>query len=353
MKKILGIFRGFPGLGRVVSGISLLETLQMKHNCDIEIITYLQGSEYLASKGLQGGYRVCPADYCSIGLLPTNKMGVSIHSKIKAFKPDLVIIDGEPLILQSLRISYPSLKIVALMNPADVDNPQNDKEAMDYFNALYQLSDLAIIHGLRAIVPQYPYKDYISIKTILRPEILDIKNKPSNNIYCILGGGTVNAEPAFVDSTVKIGELCKAAAAYLPEYNMHIICSSPNICNAISSGKGNVFIHREVMNAADYYSDACLVITRSGRNTLSELAYLGIPTISFISGCAYRQVEQKQNMDNIDSDGVISANLSVNPTEFALTCRSAIETKYASSHFEPGNEVAVNRVLDILNSYSL
>ena len=27
MKKILGIFRGFPGLGRVVSGVSLLETL--------------------------------------------------------------------------------------------------------------------------------------------------------------------------------------------------------------------------------------------------------------------------------------------------------------------------------------
>ena len=53
------------------------------------------------------------------------------------------------------------------------------------------------------------------------------------------------------------------------------------------------------MKAADYYSDACLVITRSGRNTLSELTYLGIPTISFISGCAYRQVEQKQNMDNI------------------------------------------------------
>ena len=28
MKKILGIFRGFPGLGRVVSGVSLLETLR-------------------------------------------------------------------------------------------------------------------------------------------------------------------------------------------------------------------------------------------------------------------------------------------------------------------------------------
>lgn len=350
MKKILGIFRGFPGLGRVVSGVSLLETLQKDHNCEVEIITYLQGNEYLASKGLQGGYTISHADYCSIGLLPTNKMGASIHCKVKSYNPDLVIIDGEPLILHSLRISNPTLKIVALMNPADVDNPQNDKEAMDYFNTLYQLSDLAIIHGLRTVEPQYSYNNYISIKTILRTEILGIRNNPSNNIYCVLGGGTVNAEQSFIDSTVKIAKLCKATADYLPGYNMHIICSSSNICNTICSGKGNVFIHREVMNATDFYTDACLVITRSGRNTLSELAYLGIPTISFISGCSYRQIEQKQNMEEMNSIGITTANLSDNPTEFAITCRFEIEKKHISSQFEPGNQTAINSILDLLNS---
>lgn len=30
MKKILGIFRGFPGLGRVVSGVSLNESIYKK-----------------------------------------------------------------------------------------------------------------------------------------------------------------------------------------------------------------------------------------------------------------------------------------------------------------------------------
>ena len=29
--KILGIFRGFPGLGRVVAGVSLLETIKMNY----------------------------------------------------------------------------------------------------------------------------------------------------------------------------------------------------------------------------------------------------------------------------------------------------------------------------------
>ena len=32
MKKILGIFRGFPGLGRVVAGVSVLETLKNDYN---------------------------------------------------------------------------------------------------------------------------------------------------------------------------------------------------------------------------------------------------------------------------------------------------------------------------------
>lgn len=146
--KVLGIFRGFPGLGRVVSGVSLLETLRDKYACKIKMISYLQGNCYLRLRGYEGMQEAIPMDFCSIGLLPTNRMGVHIHSEIKSFAPDIVLVDGEPLIVQSLKISYPSLKIVTLLNPADVDNPHNDKEAMDFFNHLYSLSDLAIVHGL-------------------------------------------------------------------------------------------------------------------------------------------------------------------------------------------------------------
>ena len=38
--KILGIFRGFPGLGRVVAGVSLLETIKMNYNYCIFIKNY-------------------------------------------------------------------------------------------------------------------------------------------------------------------------------------------------------------------------------------------------------------------------------------------------------------------------
>ena len=144
--RILGIFRGFPGLGRVVSGVSLLETLRDCYACEVKMISYLQGNRYLESRGYTDIQEAIPMDYSSIGLVPTNRMGVFIHSTIKSFSPDIVLIDGEPLIIQALRISYPNLKIVTLLNPADVDNPHNDKEAMDYFNHLYSLADLAIVH---------------------------------------------------------------------------------------------------------------------------------------------------------------------------------------------------------------
>ncbi len=162
MKKILGIFRGFPGLGRVVSGVSLLETLRDEYGCCIEIISYLQGNRYLELKGYENLHEVVPMDYCSIGLLPTNVTGAYIHEKIRCFQPDIVIIDGEPLIIQALKISYPKLKIVALLNPADIENEQNDQDAMRYFNAMYSLSDLAIVHGLRSVSNTGKYVFFIS-----------------------------------------------------------------------------------------------------------------------------------------------------------------------------------------------
>lgn len=80
MKKFLGIFRGFPGLGRVVAGVSLLETLRDNYDCDIKFTSYLHGNKYLKSHGYMDLKEATPMDYCSIGLLPTNKMGVYIHN---------------------------------------------------------------------------------------------------------------------------------------------------------------------------------------------------------------------------------------------------------------------------------
>ncbi len=193
MKKVLGILRGFPGLGRIVSGVSVLETLRDDFGFDIKLISYLQGKIYLESRGYTNTLMTNELDYCAIGLLPTSKAGANIHKIVKEYKPDYILIDGEPLMLQSLKLSNPNIKIITLLNPADVDNPGNEKEAMDFFNHLYMKADLAIVHGLRHTETKYVYNKLVSIPTILRKEITSIENIPDGqNIYCLLGGGTVN-----------------------------------------------------------------------------------------------------------------------------------------------------------------
>lgn len=348
MKRVLGIFRGFPGLGRVVAGVSLLETLRDKYDCTVKFISYLQGNKYLESRGYTDLEEVTPMDYCSIGLLPTNKMGAYIHNTIKDLMPDVIVIDGEPLILQSIKISHPNTKVVALLNPTDVDNPNNDKEAMEFFNTMYSLSDLAIVHGLRIVERDRRYNNFISISTIIRQEIIAIKNVPTNNIYCILGGGTVNVGLQFEDSTLRIGELCKKIAPILPKYNIHIICSSQNIFNVLNSHKysANVLLHEEIISAEKYYSDACLVITRSGRNTLSELAYLGIPTISFVSGCTYRKAEQTNNINDLKTSTIVSASLDITPKEFAEICVKMMKIK-TDNTLQCSNDKAIKHILQL------
>lgn len=344
---VLGILRGFPGLGRVVSGTAILETLRDEHNCNIEIISYLQGQNFLEKRGHVKECDVTPLDYCSIGLLPTNKMGAYIHQRIKKFHPDIVIIDGEPLILHSLRISYPNLKIVSLLNPSDVDNPQNDAEAMDFFTSMYSLSNLAIVHGLRGVETD-KYKSIISINTILRKEILNIKNIPTPNIYCVLGGGTVNVGAQFAESTIQMAKLCVEAASYLKDYTMHIVCSSDNIYKELSSGvPTNVQLHKEIIDSEEYYSKACLVITRSGRNTLSELAYLGIPSISFVSGCSYRKAEQEQNLKSLNATNICSAEINISAKDFADLCIKQQSYRQECPKFIIGNFTAVSEILSL------
>lgn len=350
MKNILGIFRGFPGLGRVVAGVSLLETLRERYGFSIKIITYLQGNKYLASKGYTSLRDASSSDITSIGLLPTNQMAVYINETIKSFCPDLVIIDGEPLILQSIKISYPAIKILSLLNPADVDNPSNNKEAMDYFNRLYSLSDAAIVHGLRTVATTYSYRNIISIDTILREEVLSIQNNPSNDIYCVLGGGTVNTDNDFLNSSISIANLCTKAAKYFPDYRIHVVCSSRNIHEEISKNElnSNVVLYSDVISPNELYSKSKLVVTRSGRNSLSELAYLGIPTISFVSGCKYRRIEQKQNIQNLNVENICAASTDISLEDFVTLMFQMISYGKKENRRPCGNEVALNSILNLL-----
>ena len=351
--KVLGIFRGFPGLGRVVSGVALLEALRDEHDCEVKAISYLQGNKYLKQRGFSGLQEVSVADYCSIGLLPTNKMGVFIHSTIKSFKPDLIIVDGEPLIVQSIKISHPDIKVVTLLNPSDVDNPTNDTEAMDYFNTLYSMADLAIVHGLRNTIGTHTYKNIISIPTIIRKEIISHDRVFGKNIYCVLGGGTVNSSKVFIHSSIRIAELCLNVASNFNHIEIHIVCSCSSIAKMLHDRviPSNVIIHEDVLSPREIYSDAALVITRSGRNTLSEVAYLGLPAITFITGDCYRIEEQRQNIQSINCQNILEADLAISSVRFKNLIQDALYRKHISNRrFEHGNDGALNAIIKILET---
>ena len=352
--KILGIFRGFPGLGRVVSGVSLLEELRDKYNCEVKAISYLQGSKYLSQKGFDETTEVSSSDYCSIGLLPTNKMGANIHALIKSFQPDLILIDGEPLVVQSIKLSHPNIKVVVLLNPSDVDNPVNDKEAMDYFNAMYSLADLAIVHGLRKTIGAYSYNHIVSIPTILRREILSITQRNGENIYCVLGGGTVNSNEQFIDSSIRIAQLCILLANNIKNRTFHIVCSCEIIANVLSREElpANVILHEEILSPMQIFSDSALVITRSGRNTLSEVAYLGTPTISFIAGDSYRKEEQLQNANSNVYSNITTSSLDVELSDLIALCEDKITSpKIIKNHFKAGNQKAIESILSLFNEH--
>ncbi len=310
------------------------------------MISYLQGQIFLQNRGYSVAPCVTKMDYCSIGLLPTSPMGKYIHQRINDYNPDVIIIDGEPLMLHSIRISYPHIIIVTLLNPSDVDNPQNDKEAMDFFNSMYRQANLAIVHGLRRVNAFNGYNQYLSIGTILRDEIIQARNIPSENIYCILGGGTVNVGSEFAETTIRIARLCMEAASLMQDYVIHIICSSDNILGEIlDDTPENVRIHNSIMDSTLYYSNASLIITRSGRNTLSELVYLGIPAISFVSGDAYRMDEQRNNIQSINAPNIFAMDTNQSASTLALLCKKAICQGVVQSHFEVGNEKAIKSIL--------
>ena len=352
--KILGIFRGFPGLGRVVAGVSLLEEMRDSFDHEVKFISYLQGKKYLETKGYQGLPEVTNADYSSIGLLPTNKFSVYIFETIKVFTTDLILIDGEPLILHSIKISFPHIKIATLLNPSDVENPSNDKEAMEYFNSLYSMADLAIVHGLKKSVKTPScYKNIITIPTILRKEVLDLKHRvKSNNIYCVLGGGTLNSGDEFIESTVRMGKMVKQLAAITPEYAYHILCASKNIYDSLNSEEiqTNVTMHERILPPQDYYLNAGAIITRSGRNTLSELAYLGIPAITFITGDKYRVEEQRNNAESLGDYNIVSMNINSTVDKIAKCIKHTLcEVTAPAAYLTPGNQQALREIRQILN----
>lgn len=356
--KIVGIFRGFPGLGRVVSGIELLHFFKRKYKAEILIFTYFQGGKLLKSLNGFNNPTIYPSDISSIGIIPVSIYGESILNCISTNRPDFVLIDGEPLMVQAIKLTYPTTKVVSLLNPSDVENSSNQYSSQLFFNHYYSLSDLVIVHGLRKIDNPGVYRNYYSINTIIRKEIMEINPKrKKNEITCILGGGTVNVLDEFLQSTIQIANLCIELAKQLKDHNITILCSSNNILESLNTNKTlsnitNLQIISEIKRPFEFYSNSALIITRAGRNSLSELLYLKLPTISFISGCYYRKEEQTINMYHSKNDIIKNLPIDIELPQFIKACKELLSKENRSENkpnFQPGNKEAIEIIIGQLN----
>lgn len=302
--KVVGIFRGFPGLGRVVSGVETLRIFKEFHKADILIFTYLQGFEY-CKEVFKTQDIYSEKDISSLGIIPVSQSGELIIDEIDNFNPDIVLIDGEPLLITTIKLRFPNIKLITLLNPFDVENPHNKLSSQLFFKDCYSKADYAIVHGIWQVEkPKEFINNFYSFHTILRNKILEIKPTfKRNRIVCILGGGSVNSSSSFFQNTVEIAKKALLIAEEFPNFQIDVFCSSEDIfkeVNKLNTFCRNIYIHRELKSPQEIYADVKLVLARAGRNTISELLHLKIPSLLFATNCNIRGSEQSQNLKSVN-----------------------------------------------------
>ncbi len=96
-------------------------------------------------------------------------------------------------------------------------------------------------------------------------------------------------------------------------YFFDIYCGCETIYSRVNhfrNGVSNIDIHRHIHNPAQLYNSTKAVISRGGRNTVSELLSLNLPAILFSTTCEVRGTEQQAN---------ISIAQNVSPNIFGVT----------------------------------
>lgn len=352
--KIIAILRGFPGLGRVVAGLEVLEELQHQYQAQVIIFTYLQGFEFAQKYDFDIKNILSLTDISSIGIIPVSLSGETIIEQIEKFNPDFILIDGEPLLIYNIRLRFPYLKIITLLNPFDVENPYNKISSQLFFKDCYSKANLSIVHGLwKVIKPENFTNHFYSINTILRNDVIKIRpNFSENNIVCILGGGAVNTNENFIHNTIEIARKCINIAKFFPEYKIELICGCDNIFDmliAIESCPENVLLFRDLKIPRELFMNCKIVIARAGRNTLSELLYLNIPSLVFATSCNIRGSEQQANLQTVEhlsKGNIIGKDIFSSQKDIISSIRLLINKSPMKANWNCGNPEIIKLISD-------
>ena len=360
--KIIGVFRGFPGLGRVVSGVGLLNDLRKKGH-DILGFSYMQGVDILNSYKINKLLNETPlkSNIMEIGLNPISKIAGELISKIIDENPDLVIIDGEALLASTLSLVFPKEKILTLLNPTDICNDSLPESTIAFYKQHYLSAGTAIVHmpNINAdILPKEKLDcDLHLINTILRDEILNLKpDITKKSIVGILGGGCANSSDNFYKSTLEIGKKIVEVAKKLSNEKFLIYCNDKEIKKSLDFeiiNMNNIKVIEEYTEPKEIYTNAKLIFCRSGRNTVSELLYLQIPAILFSSKGDFRSKEQEKNIDavcKINPFKLKKSSIDETIDEILKKIEKLVKIERSDVEFIPGNKKALQIIEKILNN---
>lgn len=355
--RVIGIFRGFPGLGRVVSGAGILKELQ---NSGHDVIAYT----YMAGRAVLQDYQISllvddmptEEDIFSIGINPVGVIGPKIIDVIVNENPDIVIIDGEPLLLSLLSKIIPPKKIVALLNPSDYLNNNVPRSTNIFFSSLYQKAGTVIIHGIDNSLVKDENLDCNEVSkirflnTIIRPEILCLNRnllyKSVETVGVILGGGAYNASANFFNSTIDIGQIVFSLAKERPDVLVSVFCNDERISCRLKDciNRQNIRIYNEYVPPSAIYENDFFIV-RGGRNTISELLYLNKRGIVFTTKDLHRHGEQGQNAISAEriSKGFIKyMDINIPISKIIDVIWAPYSVQECEYNFIPGNATAIN-----------
>ena len=348
---IYGILRGYPGLGRVVSGLEILNHYK-EHGHNIRLFTYFNGLRSAIDSEFEVPIQVSDRrDISSIGVIPVSATGENLITDIQQWKPDMILCDGEPLLIEALSVLGYRDKLIALLNPFDLVNPYTTRSSSLYFRTLYTKAEMLLVHGLWKIDNEYRKEDalFCSTHTIIRETLFNIKQVSGEKIVGVLGGGAFNCSKNFAESTHLIAKKIIHLANLFSDLDFELYCNEAWLAKSIRQiiGSNNIQVFEKYESPKRIYKNARLVISRAGRNTISELLYLGLPAIVIATDNNFRSSEQLENIrmaTRISQGNIIGCRINEDDDVLNSLFESMLNTRPKQYIWQPGNEEAYNAI---------
>lgn len=345
--RLLFLLRGAPGIGRVAPGYALWKTVE-DHRIEALFLSSGPGFSFLERLNVKVLDTGSPS---SMFLAPLTEQFDVVMNAVDEFRPDCIVIDGEPNVLPYLRCS--GAQLVFLANPYDLIGSTNSYRKVH--RVLVQYAD-------RVIIPSLEWQEhnkevgnlYFVTPPFLRPRMRPTAAEDQRGIRRVivaLGGGVLRAGEPFRQQTVQIlDKVIEALSRMCERGEIQAVEIFPVAGLSLQQRIPESFVRHQQPNDLLTELSACdLLITRAGRNTVAELAYFGLRGLVIpVSSDPKRGSEQLANANWARQFGNITVVTAEGTTRDLELCIGAsfsrVWREQVCPPFTPGNVLAAEEI---------